>query len=290
MHILVTGNTGRIGRWVVARLLEAGHTLRTLDKAAQFRQNDWEHLPGDICDSALVRRATQGMDAVVHLAAVPGNLPGYEEMLYRTNLQGTWNVLLACAEAGVSRVVNFSSINALGHAEPTHGELYLPLDDAIPHHPAQPYFISKHIGEEFCQAYATLHDLVAISLRPTMVLQPASEEERWWDFLTEERQAFYATRDFWSYVDVRDVSEAVLLSLTAPVTGHQGFLLTADDTHASLTSAELVQKYYSHLPWPNIPQDEYLAGNPNRSLVDCKRANEVLNWQPKFSHRRPENP
>jgi UDP-glucose 4-epimerase len=283
MKVLVTGSLGGIGRWLVRRLAEAGHALRTIDRAAQPRENDWEHLPGDIRDPSLVRRAVQGMEAVIHLAAIPYDIPGQEELVLSTNLQGTWNVLLACAEAGVERVVNFSSINALGQAEPTHAGLYLPLDDQVPHHVTQPYYISKHVSEELCQAFASRAGLTAISLRPTYVWLPNDQRLRWWHLLPEDERARLATKDFWSVVDVRDVVEAAVLSLTAPISGHRAFLLTADDTTAPIPSAELVEKYYAHLPWPNISLAEYLAGAPRRSLVDCSQAKQALGWQPKFS-------
>lgn len=288
MRILVTGSTGGIGSWLVKRLLEAGHTLRTFDIPAQKSSEDVEHIPGDVCDLALVRRLVQGMDAVAHLAAIPYDVPGRDADILQTNIQGTWNVLLACSEAGVGRVVNFSSINALGHAEPVHDGLYLPLDDDIPHQTARSYMLSKHIGEELCQAFVRRSGMVIASLRPTMVLHPNAEGMRWWNWLPEERKAEFARPDFFSYVDVRDVCEAALLGLTVDFSGHEAFLLTAADTSASISSQELVDKYYSHLPWPKISRDEYLAGSEYRSLVDCDHAKRVLGWQPKYSRRDPD--
>jgi nucleoside-diphosphate-sugar epimerase len=288
MFVLITGSQGGIGTWTVKRMLEAGHTIRTIDRAAQRRDQEWEHLPGDIRDIHLIRRAVQGVDAVIHLAAIPYDVPGYDEMLLTTNLQGTWNILLACGEVGVPRLVNFSSINALGHAEekPNPG-LYLPLDDDIPHYLARGYNTSKHMGEELCLAFANRHDLTAISLRPTMVLQPDTGEKHWWDFIPDERKAIFATKDFWSYIDVRDVAEAALLALTAPIQGHQAFLLAADDNTAKITTAELLEKYYAGLPWPRLSKDEYLAGDPFRSLVDCSKAKALLGWQPKYRRNHP---
>ncbi len=71
MNVLVTGSTGGIGGYVVDRLLQAGHTLRTLDIPARPDRTGVEHIPGDVRDLGLVRRAVQGMEAVVHLAAIP---------------------------------------------------------------------------------------------------------------------------------------------------------------------------------------------------------------------------
>ncbi len=288
MRILVTGSTGGIGSWMVKRLLEAGHALRTLDFTAQKKGSDWEHTPGDICDLALVRRLVQGMDAVVHLAAIPYDVPGRDADILQTNIQGTWNVLLACSEAGVGRVVNFSSINALGHAEPFRDDLYLPLDDDLPHRTARSYFLSKHIGEELCDAFVRRSEMVIASLRPTMVIYPGGGARSWWKWIPEERKAEFSRPDFFSYVDVRDVCEAALLALTADFSGHQAFLITADDTSMNQPTQELVDTYYGHLPWPKVSPGEYLAGAPYRSLVDCSRAKRVLGWQPKYSQRDPD--
>jgi nucleoside-diphosphate-sugar epimerase len=63
MKVLVTGSTGYIGRFVVQRLVEAGHTLRTLDITAQPASKDYEHIPGDVRNLPLVRQVVQGMEA-----------------------------------------------------------------------------------------------------------------------------------------------------------------------------------------------------------------------------------
>jgi nucleoside-diphosphate-sugar epimerase len=287
MRILVTGSSGGIGKWMVKRLLQAGHTVRSLDVHAQPPGGN-EHLPGDVRDLAFVRRAMQGMEAVIHLAALPYDMPGQEEMVLDVNLRGTWNILLACGEVGVSRVVYFSSINALGQSEPEHNELYLPLDDEIPHHPTQNYGMTKHLSEQMCAAFAARTGGTAISLRPSLVTHPiGGMEHRWWAMMPQEMKVQFAVNDFFSYVDVRDVCEAALLSLTTPIVGHRAFLLTADDSRLDIPSGELVNRFYAHLPWPKITQADYLNGPIYKSLVDCSAAKQALGWQPRFSQRDP---
>ncbi len=307
MKVLITGSTGGIGHWVVKRLLEAGHTIRAMDIKAQPHHLDYEYLSGDIRDLATLRRAVYGMDAVVHLAAIPYDMERQEDLLLDTNLHGTANVLLACEEAGVQRVVYFSSINALGQAEPNHPGLYLPLDDDVPPYTVRNYALSKNLCEQMCQAFAsrgnqpaggpfstrssssTRGSLTAISLRPTLVTHPGPSHFQWWEFLPDEIKLESNKSDFWSYVDVRDVAEAALLSLTAPVERHQAFLLTADDNRTHTPSAELVDKYFPHLSWPKISREEYLAGGEFISLVDCSAAKRVLGWQPKYSRFDPDS-
>ncbi len=283
MRILVTGSHGKIGRWVVQRLHQAGHILSTLNLSSAGQPSYGEHTAGDVRDLALVRRLMQGMDAVVHLAAIPHDLPGREDEVLEINLRGTWNILLAAAEAGVRRVVYFSSINALGQGEPTHQTLYLPLDDEIPHQPVRTYSLSKHLCEQMCTAFAGRGAYSVISLRPTLVTQPGPPEDRWWLLLPADWIERSQRNDFYSYVDVRDVAEAALLSLSAPVQGHRAFLLTADDNRTHTPTAEIVARFYPHLPWKKTSLEAWLARNPYRTLVDCSAAKQALGWQPRFS-------
>ena len=287
MKILVTGSTGGIGQFVVKRLLEAGHTLRTMDITAQPTGVGYEHFPGDIRNLPLVRQLAQGMDAIVHLAAIPYDVDRQDELILDTNIHGTWNVLMAAHEAGVKRVVNFSSINALGHAEPKRPGLYLPLDDELPHFPVRNYPLSKHIGEELCYAFAARGAFSVVSLRPTLVTYPGPSHFPWFRNMPEEMKIQFGMRDLFSYVDVRDVAEAALLGLTAEVNLHQAFLLAADDNHFHIPTAELVEKYLPNLPWPKVSKEEYLAKGEFVSLLDCRAAKQVLGWQPKYSEFDP---
>jgi len=283
MRVLVTGSRGKVGRWVVQRLHEAGHSLCLLDKSTDGMPDYGEQVTGDVRDGALVRRLMQGVDAVVHLAAIPNDIPGREEELLDINLRGTWTILLAAAQSGVRRVVYFSSINALGQGEPGHTALYLPLDDDVPHQPVRSYALSKHIAEEMCTAFAARGVFSVISLRPTLVTQPGPPAVRWWTQLPGDGVERSQRKDFYSYVDVRDVAEAALLSLSAPVQGHRAFLLTAEDNRTHTPTAEIVAKVYPHLPWKKTSLAAWVGENPYRTLVDCSAAKQELGWQPRFS-------
>lgn len=283
MKVLVTGSTGGIGRWVVKRLVEAGHEVRSMDITAQPKSSDHEHVAGDVRDMPLVRRTIQGMDAVVHLAAIPFDMDRQEEQILDINIRGTYNILQAALEAGLQRVVSFSSINALGQAEATHPGLYLPLDDDIPHYNLRNYSLTKHIGEELCQAFASRGVFSAVSLRPSHVTHPGPSRFAWWDRMPEEFKMRGYIGDFFSYVDVRDVAEAALLALTAQVEQHQAVLLVHDENRVQVPSAELVEKYYPHLSWPKTSKEEYLARGEFIGLVDNSRAKQILGWQPRYS-------
>src|SRR5579883_1740573 len=147
-RVLVTGSHGHIGRVLVQRLLDLNYEVRTFDSVAKSRSQVTEHLPGDLRDLNLVRRATEEIDAVVHLGAISNDSRGIAPDIMQINVIGTWNVLQASVEAGVSRLVNFSSVNALGNFMGYRKADHLPIDDAYPRHPQSTYQLSKHLGED----------------------------------------------------------------------------------------------------------------------------------------------
>ena len=180
MRVLVTGSEETIGRLFVKTLRAEGYDVRTLDRRAQPSGEVGEHIAGDLRDIYTVRRAVQGVEAVAHLGAIPNDVPpGREDDLLTANVQGTWNILLACVEAGVKRLVYFSSVNALGVFGGRRPADYLPIDDDHPHHPLTPYQISKHLGEEMCRAFSARHGLTTLCLRPVWVVPNDHFYSRW---------------------------------------------------------------------------------------------------------------
>ena len=149
MKVLITGSEGRIGRHLATVLRDEGHDLRGFDVVARAERLR-DYTPGDLRDLTAVRLAMQGVDAVVHLGAVPGDRDD-GAVVMQTNVMGTYNVLQAAHECGVPRLVYFSSINAQGSVKGLRPPEYLPIDDLYPHHPLTPYQLSKHLGEEICR-------------------------------------------------------------------------------------------------------------------------------------------
>lgn len=281
MRVLVTGSEGFIGQAQVATLLEAGHEVRTLDQRAAKRNISWEHISADIRDIYALRRAVQGMDAILHLAAIPNDRHGAEPEVLDANVRGTWNLLIAAKEAEIGRVVLYSSVNALGCVGRFGYARYLPVDDAHPHHPMTPYQLSKHLAEEACRSFSERYGMITACLRPVFVAR--DEHYAHWNPTEEERWQFWSSELF-AYVDVRDVCQAGLLALTAEGFLHEGFLLTAEDTCLPIPTEEAVQRFLPDHPWKQ-DKNAYLATNPFRSLIDCSNAKKLLGWQPKYSWR-----
>src|SRR5688500_2012310 len=106
-HVLVTGSAGAIGRPVCAELLARGHRVRGFDRAPT--PNVPAAAVADIADNAAVRRAAEGVDAIVHLAAAV-NDADFLDVLLRPNVMGLFNACDAARRVGVRRLVLASSI------------------------------------------------------------------------------------------------------------------------------------------------------------------------------------
>ncbi|MCS6950072.1 MAG: NAD(P)-dependent oxidoreductase [bacterium] len=281
MKVLVTGSHGFIGRALVERLLAEGYSLRTFDLPASTTAGR-EHFSGDLRDVFAVRRAVQGVEMVLHLGALSSDYRYAEEVL-AVNVQGTWNVLQACMECGVRRVVYFSSINALGCVGGHRPPEYLPLDDFHPRHPMTPYQLSKHLGEEVCRSYSERYGIVTLCLRPTFVVD-TTNPPWWWRRSSSGRHVEWGKDELWAYVDLQDVCDAVLRAMQVEGVLHEAFLLSASDTFVDVPTAELVQRFWSHLPWKG-DREAYLMHHPYRALIDTSHAEQVLGWQPRRSWR-----
>ena len=128
MSILITGATGYIGSAVVRELVNAGEGVRCLVRKTSNMKNlgdlHVELAYGDIRDIDSVRRALQGCNSVYHLAAIYANWLPDPGLMYQVNEEGTRNVLTACKDAGVQKIVYCSSVAALGNRNVTMKEYF----------------------------------------------------------------------------------------------------------------------------------------------------------------------
>jgi UDP-glucose 4-epimerase len=202
------------------------------------------------------------------------------------NVLGTWHVLLAAAAAGATRVIHFSSAQALGIAEGERQPDYFPVDDKHPRRAVRPYGLSKRLAEDLCEAFSARTGIATLSLRPVTVWGPGTyarvEQQR----RTEPRSEWDPFWEFGAFVDVRDVVAAVELALEAPLLGHHRALLCATDISASAPSLELAGQLAPDVP---IRDRTRYTADPWRALFDCSVAEAVLGWRPRhlWSEREP---
>ncbi|MEX1021092.1 MAG: NAD(P)-dependent oxidoreductase [Litorilinea sp.] len=155
MKILITGGSGNVGTALTRRLVKKGWDVRVLGLEAEADLPGATYIHGDIMDYATVVNAVQDRDAVIHLAAIANPMRFPAPKTFEVNVAGTYNVFEAAANAGISRVVQASSINAFGCFWGTVeiSPQYLPIDEAHPTHTTDVYSFSKQMVEEIADYY-----------------------------------------------------------------------------------------------------------------------------------------
>src|SRR3954470_13420578 len=174
---LVTGGAGFIGSHLTTELARRGHAVRVVDNLATGKRSNLEHvsgvefLEGDLADETVARRAANGMDYVLHQAAIPSVPRSVKDPIAsnRANVDATLNVLVAARDAGVKRLVFAGSSSAYGNI-PT-----LPKHEDMPTNPLSPYALQKVIGEQYLQMFTRLYELETVSIRYFNVFGPRQD-------------------------------------------------------------------------------------------------------------------
>ncbi|CAN5421183.1 SDR family oxidoreductase [soil metagenome] len=177
-RFLVTGGAGFIGSHLVEALLKQGATVRVLDNFSTGQRenlapflNDLELIEGDLRDPEALARATVGVTYVLHQAALPSVPRSVKDPLttHACNSTGTLNLLLACRDAGVQRVVYASSSSVYGDSDE------LPKRETMVQKPKSPYAVSKLTAEQYCQAFTQVYGLETVALRYFNVFGPRQD-------------------------------------------------------------------------------------------------------------------
>ncbi len=190
MRVLVTGGAGQVGKAVVARLVEKGFSLRVVDRKPEQVISGAEYAQADLLDYARMLELVRGCEAVVHLAAIPGPGVAPNEQLFNINVTGTYHIFQAAAEEGIRRVVQASSINAVGYFYGVRAWRlrYLPIDEDHPTETTDPYSLSKTMVEEIGRYFWRREGISSVALRYPAVLPAAVHESGWISKLREALQ------------------------------------------------------------------------------------------------------
>lgn len=165
MRALVTGGAGYIGSFAVRAMQEAGHDVVVFDnlRFGHRAAVDCPIIVGELADRDAIRAAlgSARFDCVLHFASyisVPESVvdPG---LYAHHNVGGAINLLDACVEHGVDKIVFSSSSEVYGDAQ------YLPFDEAHPTQPSNPYGASKLMIEQWLSWYEQAYGLRSMSLR-----------------------------------------------------------------------------------------------------------------------------
>ena len=285
MRIAVTGGSGLVGRAIVRRLKER-HDVVNVDlsdpdpsgvehspgePAASVR-----HAPADILDLAALTRAIDGVQAIVHAAAIPGPTFGSEDDILKVNVEGTRNVALAAGKAGARRIVFISSESILGFVF-SKGRVrpdYLPVDEAHPLAPTEAYGRSKLMAETLLARQAGRVTTV-VSLRPPWVWVP--EEYEKFRHLTLAPEEWLGV--LWAYGHGDDLACAVERAATLEIApGFHAAYVAAPDNGTVVPTAKLIEDHFPDVP---VRGDLREFG----SLVSSNRLEELLGFRPTMSWR-----
>jgi nucleoside-diphosphate-sugar epimerase len=289
---LVTGGAGFIGSHIVKRLVDNGEQVRVIDNLATGKlgrldavRSSVEFFEADLADEAVARHAVDGIDYVLHQAAVPSVQRSVQEPLStnRANVTATLNLLEACRKADVRKFVYAASSSAYGETE------VLPKHEEMPAKPRSPYALQKFVGERYCGIYWELYGLETVSLRYFNIFGPQQDPHSEYSavipkFITaliaNQPITIYGdgeqSRDF-TYID--NVVEANLLALVAP--GAPGKVCNVG-CGQRITLNHLVRLLESQLGiGVQVNYAPAKPGDVRHSLADLSRAKAILGYAPK---------
>lgn len=178
MNVLVTGGAGFIGTNLVRALLDRGDTVRVLDNFSTGKRENLrdladliEMIEGDVRSYHIVREAVEGMDVVLHQAALPSVPRSIKDPIttHEVGVNGTLNVLQAARDCRVGRVVFASSSSVYGNTQE------LPKHERMTPTPLSPYAVSKLAGEHYCQVFFRLYGLETVALRYFNIFGPRQD-------------------------------------------------------------------------------------------------------------------
>lgn len=282
MEIAVTGGNGRLGRKVIERLLQSGHRVRSLDRAAPQAgalattptlpagaEDSLRFLDADLNSLETLTEALRGCDAVIHLAAFPGPHGQPPGVVYANNTLTNYNVLYAASALGIQRVCLASSINALGGIDSRRGRFdYFPVDEHHPTYSEDDYSLSKWVGEVQADSFARRYPSMTLSsLRFHALVDQYLKDHTH----TLEKAEEGVARGLWGWTLITEGARACELAINADYQRHEVFFIVAPTTHSSIPTLELAAYAY-----PEVPIRGDLSGH--KSFYDSSKAGRLLGW------------
>ena len=276
-NVVVTGGSGRLGRHVVERLRH-GRALTVID----INPSDVAgvvHRDIRVTDLAALREAFKGVDAVVHLAAIPNPRTSSPQLCFSTNTQGTWTVLQAAEDAGVRRVIVISSDATTGlHYNPVGWPPhYIPVDEQHPIRPTEVYSLTKEITESISRCFAARGKLEVLVVRPShIVFEPEYPE-------LEARGTDVNNYHLWGYVAPQDVAQGIERALDLEDGQYDCFFICAADGLNRRPTLELLKERFGQVP--EVRQPELYAKFPTAGVFGISHAREKLGYDPQYTWR-----
>lgn len=247
MKVVVTGSRGKVGRAATQALVDAGHDVTGVDLVRPVFDAGvmvpGKYVMADLTNAGSAYAVVAGADAVVHIAAIPQPTANPPHVVFETNLMSTFNLIEAAVRFGVKRFVNISSESIVGNFFPERPFFpdYIPMDEEHPLLPQDPYALSKLFGEELMDAAVRRSDIRAITIRPSTVHSEDNYEE---NLGKQVRDASNLSGNFWSYIDVYDLADAIVLATESELPGHEVFYIASPDNAGGHDFEKVFHQYY----------------------------------------------
>lgn len=279
--VAVTGASGKLGRHCVADLAAHGYDVIALDRVSEGFTTP-PSVQVDLRDYGQVVEALSGVDdrhggvdAVVHLAAIPAPGLATNATTFANNITSTYNVFAAAVAAGVRKVVWASSETVLGlpfEVPPP----YIPVDEDYPPRPESTYSLVKTLEEEMARHFCRWHpDLSATGLRFSNVMDEADYAA----FPGFDADPTARSWNLWAYIDGRDGAQAVRRALEHTAAGTEVFVIANADSVMSRSSASLAAEVF-----PDVRVTTKLG--EHETMLSIDKARRVLGFEPEHTWRR----
>jgi nucleoside-diphosphate-sugar epimerase len=295
-RVIVTGSQGKVGLRVVQAFNAQGWEVVATDVARGIfdtpnAADPWNYQQCNLTDAGEVFSMVMRFkpDAVVHIAAIPDIEHNAPHTIFSNNINATFNVVEACVQLGVSRLVNISSEQAPGffsnHGPPAGAvccPLYCPVDEEHPLAPSNPYALSKHFGEQLCDAAVRRtsgtksSQIQIISIRPSWCQDERNIERNLGPLI---RDLSIPQEGLWSYIDIYDLADAIVLSAAATTTGHEVLYIAAADNIGGRDMAKAITAQYGD------KIELRKMSRPDSSGISCAKAKRLIGWEAKRSWR-----
>lgn len=279
-NVLVTGGSGKLGKFVVRHLQETGWSVTSVDRVPH-PDPTVSNTVVDLLDSGSVMDLMTGanerhdkLDAVVHLAAIPAPGLQSDKATINNNFNSTLNVFMAARNAGIKKVVFASSETVLGLPFDTPPP-YVPVDEEYEPRPESFYSLSKVLEErlasELCRWDA---ELSMSGLRFSNVIDPIEYPS----FEAFQDNAMKRKWNLWGYIDARDGALAVEKALEYQTPGFEPFIIASPDSVMRMTNQELLSEVF-----PDVALKREIS--EFETLLGIEKARRLLGFDPKNSWR-----
>ncbi len=279
MNILVTGSAGRIGRYIVRDLVDAGHRVTGADVSLPANNSNSTSAPtlqvdltraGEVY-GALARAEAE---AVVHMGAWANAGMVVDTRTYGDNVSATYNVFQACADLGIRHVISASTNQIYGFAQAP--PLYVPVDENHLLRPVNCYALSKMAGEQAADYFVQNYGMTILAFRIMGTRTPMQ--------LALEIEAMAAEPAsgswlLWSRTDARDVARACRLALEKLARGE-----AIESGAYNLTGSQVLGTSMVDLVRQHFGDATEIRGDlsPHLSLLSTEKARAAFGYEPHF--------